>query len=78
MSPDRQQEEIEKAKEHVLSQYVDENVDSYVAAKAAVTQAELIEDFYQSYTSAREMAQKEADQVRRRRLEEGTPSEVME
>ncbi len=75
---DRQRDEIEKAKEHVLSQYVDENVDSYVAAKAAVTQAELIEDFYQSYTSAREMAQKEADQVRRRRLEEGTPSEVME
>jgi hypothetical protein len=68
------------AKGHVMREYEmkHENLDSYATAKAAVDQAELIENFYNSYQSARERAQAEAERMKRERAGGRLPSESLE
>ncbi len=77
---DKQRQDAQAAREHVLREFEqnNEDLDAYAIAKAAVEQSELIEEFYTSYQSARERTQIEADRKKRERLQGGTPSESLE
>jgi NNP family nitrate/nitrite transporter-like MFS transporter len=77
---DKQKQDMMIAKGHVMREYEmkHENLDSYATAKAAVDQAELIENFYNSYQSARERAQAEAERMKRERAGGRLPSESLE
>jgi len=55
-----------------------EDLESYAVAKAAVEQADIIEQFYNSYTSSREKAIVEAERMKRQREEGQLPSESLE
>lgn len=77
---DKQRQDAEIAREHVMREFEQKNedLDAYAVARAAVDQSELIEEFYTRYQSARERAQTEADRKKRERLQGGTPSESLE
>ncbi|MBT3846115.1 MAG: NarK/NasA family nitrate transporter [Gammaproteobacteria bacterium] len=77
---DKQRQDAVIAKNHVMREYEQshEDLESYAVAKAAVEQADIIEQFYNSYTSSREKAIVEAERMKRQREEGQLPSESLE
>ncbi|MEJ1354538.1 MAG: nitrate/nitrite transporter [Candidatus Sedimenticola sp. (ex Thyasira tokunagai)] len=67
------------AKEHALNTYVSahENPETYAAARAAVEQADLLEELIDKYSVAREAAEKEAEKIRNGQLQ-GKTADVLE
>ncbi|MEJ1381792.1 MAG: MFS transporter, partial [Candidatus Sedimenticola sp. (ex Thyasira tokunagai)] len=67
------------AKEHALNTYVNahENPETYAAARAAVEQADLLEELIDKYSVAREAAEKEAEKIRNGQLQ-GKTADVLE
>jgi NNP family nitrate/nitrite transporter-like MFS transporter len=76
---DKRREELQAAKEHAVSAYAHRHEDTgqYAAARAAVEQADLLEQLMARYAAARERAEAEARRIRQRQLR-GEPVDVLE
>jgi NNP family nitrate/nitrite transporter-like MFS transporter len=75
---EHQEGEHQIAKDHAYDHYarMHENPDEYVAARAAVEQAGLLEELIEKYTEARKKAEIDADVMRKRQLAESTPDNL--
>ena len=75
---EHQEGEHQIAKDHAYDHYarMHENPDEYVAARAAVEQAGLLEELIEKYTEARQKAEIDADVMRKRQLAESTPDNL--
>ena len=79
---DKQQQDVQIAKDHVMNEYekTHEDIEAYAVAKAAVDQSEMIEEFYNSYTTSLERARSDAERIKREREQQSSAgrSETLE
>jgi len=77
---DKQRQDAQIARDHVMYEYeqAHEDLDAYVSARAAVDQADLLEEFYERYVSSRECARTDAERMKRERIDGLPPSESLE
>ena len=75
---EKQRETVTAATEHAVSAYAraHENPDQYAAARAAVEQADLLEELVQKYVVARNAAEAEAERIRTHQQRQQPPDEL--